>query len=722
MKFNDSFEAMCIEKAKRASYKTILLTILEVFMMKKKLIYAAVVFLMAGIQVAQANVISWAYANGKPIPADGFAGVEAVTNWNLTGNAGSANLLDNTAASTGVSLALAGGFGAWGIGGATSPEANGTYNKALFDGYYNSLGSTLTLSGISYARYNIIAYISSDGDGRTGTVSNGSTTFSFSTNARSMVDNDPSMTLIQTIDTGLGHPSANYAVFSNLMGANQTLTIANASDGMGFAGIQIVEDVSNMQYNSPANGATNIPIARTSPANDLVFTISGASITKVDVQFCLENDPNLTSKPAYKIVANLPVAQGQQYTVNLESLTADLSNDKTYYWKVIGYEPNETGFVAVPGPVSSFKTAPATALISAVSPAYSAVDAGQNVVLSVVGVSVSSYQWYKIGTVAPLVNGPDYTGVTTNTLTILDTRIGDEGDYYCIGSNSLPSSASNRDTGPGRVLTKRLTSNYPFEVMNVVDGNNVTPDVVGGFNMTVTQEAPSAGLPVLEADVAGAVLGTNSLKFDNLDNATDPNGQYALIANDVAKYEDITIALWVKYNGGNNWQRIYDFGKDTTSYMFLTPHADGAGLRFAITTGSGEQLLNAAALTEGEWTHVAVTIGGDTGRLYVNGKLVDTNTGMTLNPIAVIQTNNLVGKSQWNDAELNGLIDDLKIYDYARSTVEIAKDYLAVRGEYVCNMELTVLPYDYDGNCRIDLGDFAIFAATWLESNRITLP
>jgi hypothetical protein len=143
----------------------------------------------------------------------------------------------------------------------------------------------------------------------------------------------------------------------------------------------------------------------------------------------------------------------------------------------------------------------------------------------------------------------------------------------------------------------------------------------------------------------------------------------------------------------------------------------------ALPICTGEQQVNAPALTVGAWTHVAVTIKGDTGRLYVNGELVNTNTSMTFNPIAVTQTNNLVGKSQFvNDVELNGLIDDLKIYNYARTSTEIGKDYLAVKGGWVCNKELTALPYDYDGNCKVDLGDFAIFAATWLESNRITFP
>jgi hypothetical protein len=154
-----------------------------------------------------------------------------------------------------------------------------------------------------------------------------------------------------------------------------------------------------------------------------------------------------------------------------------------------------------------------------------------------------------------LANGADYTGVTTDTLTILDVQSSDEGDYYCVVSNALPSSASNRDTGPGRVMTKRLTSHYPFEVMNVVEGSDVTPDIVGGFDMTMTNEAASAGLPVLaDANQVAVSLG-KYLKFDNIDHVTDPNGQFARIANDVAKYEDITIGLWVKYSGGVVWQR-----------------------------------------------------------------------------------------------------------------------------------------------------------------------
>lgn len=203
----------------------------------KKTILLAALLTSASLAANAQNIISWSYANGLAV--SGTAGVVPVNNWNLTQEPGSADLLNNLGASTGTTLALAGGFGAWGIGGATQ-DPDGTYNSAIFSGYYNSLGSTLTLGSIPFSTYDIYVYISSDGDGRTGNVSDGTTTFSFSTDARAKVDAHGNFAFALTTDTGAGHPSANYALYSGLTGGSQTFTIANASDGMGFAGIQIV--------------------------------------------------------------------------------------------------------------------------------------------------------------------------------------------------------------------------------------------------------------------------------------------------------------------------------------------------------------------------------------------------------------------------------------------------------------------------------------------------
>jgi hypothetical protein len=139
---------------------------------------------------------------------------------------------------------------------------------------------------------------------------------------------------------------------------------------------------------------------------------------------------------------------------------------------------------------------------------------------------------------------------------------------------------------------------------------------------------------------------------------------------------NFTISAWIKPATLSNWQRVFDFGTGTTAYMFLTTD-NGTAPRFAITTaGNGsEQQLNATnALTTGTWQHIAVTLSGTTGTLYVGGTSVATNASMTLNPSSLGSTNlNYIGESQWSgDPYFNGQIDDFRVYNRALSAAEIS--------------------------------------------------
>jgi len=193
----------------------------------------------AAVTVHAQGIMSWKFNNGAAIPENGtsFAGVDNAAYWNSSQTEGVANLLANDGSSSGVALTFTDAYGAWGIGGASAPDGNGLYNNAIFDGYGNGGQDTLGLSGISFSQYNVIVYFSSDTDGRTGTVSDGTTTYDFSTIMRNQVDNDPNVTFIQTTDTTGANPGANYAVFTGLSGSSQTFTMT--IPGGGIAGMQI---------------------------------------------------------------------------------------------------------------------------------------------------------------------------------------------------------------------------------------------------------------------------------------------------------------------------------------------------------------------------------------------------------------------------------------------------------------------------------------------------
>src|SRR5204863_4249254 len=99
---------------------------------------------------------------------------------------------------------------------------------------------------------------------------------------------------------------------------------------------------------------------------------------------------------------------------------------------------------------------------------------------------------------------------------------------------------------------------------------------------------------------------------------------------------DFTISVWVNPTENRTWSRVFDLGTGTTRNMFLTLAANGTNVRFAITTsgGGGEQQINrpAGLLPLDTWTHLAVTVAGTTGTLYVNGTAAGTNPNITLHP------------------------------------------------------------------------------------------
>lgn len=139
-----------------------------------------------------------------------------------------------------------------------------------------------------------------------------------------------------------------------------------------------------------------------------------------------------------------------------------------------------------------------------------------------------------------------------------------------------------------------------------------------------------------------------------------------------------TFTAWVRPSHDANWTRIFDFGNDNTRYLYLAARNGNGVPRFAITTnGPGaEQGINGTApLPLNEWSHIAVTIAGTTGTLYVNGVQVGTNTTMSLNPAALgALAHHWLGRSHFGgDPVFAGAFDEVNLFSRALNAEEITQ-------------------------------------------------
>lgn len=142
-----------------------------------------------------------------------------------------------------------------------------------------------------------------------------------------------------------------------------------------------------------------------------------------------------------------------------------------------------------------------------------------------------------------------------------------------------------------------------------------------------------------------------------------------------------TFSGWVLWRGGGAAQRIFDFGRSSQDFFYLSPYDSEGNMQCGITTQDSNylQTIEAPALPVNVWTYVAVAMNGREGILYTNGQAVAVNNSVNLLPSDVGATANYFGKSQFSTAPyFNGELSSVKINSQMLSLGQIMTPSLAI--------------------------------------------
>jgi hypothetical protein len=217
-----------------------------------------------------------------------------------------------------------------------------------------------------------------------------------------------------------------------------------------------------------------------------------------------------------------------------------------------------------------------------------------------------------------------------------------------------------------------LTHRYDFEGSGTVVSDRVGVahgTLVGGATLS---SAAGRGVVVLNGGATGSYV--------NL-----PNGVASSLTN-------ATFEAWLTWEGGDAWQRVFDFGDSTSatpednpalgkSYLFVTPMAAGGSMRAVYSLDGGaaaaETRVDAAGSLPTSLAQVVLVVNaaGDQLLLYQDGQKVGEQ------PFAgalagINDVNCWLGRSQYDaDAELSGIFHDFRIYDAALTAAQIAASF-----------------------------------------------
>lgn len=201
------------------------------------------------------------------------------------------------------------------------------------------------------------------------------------------------------------------------------------------------------------------------------------------------------------------------------------------------------------------------------------------------------------------------------------------------------------------------------------------------------------------SDVVGGLDGTNNgLEFEEDDERGpvaefDGENAYANLPSFLYGLDEVTIAVWYRMDEVRPWSRIYSFGHGDQSepkdVMMVIP-VNGAGgdvdgfYRFTLSDPDGPWYdidldPETVPINVGEWHYSTVVLKADSIILYHDDYQIFAEGGFVRHFGTLDDSENALGKSFWPDQLFKGAMSDLRVYNSALSSGEVAELYATTK-------------------------------------------
>lgn len=226
------------------------------------------------------RVISWNLDDWSTINPTDLAGLAPAINWVDTYlNSITTSLPDNTGTATTLNLSWS-SFNTYHVqGNHAGYDANGTANRELLNGFLNAgpaawgpsvTNTSVTLTNIPYAQYDVIVYFNSDASGRHASIDNGTTAYYFST-VGSPSRSGANALFLPTTQTNSGiFPTADFAFFSGMTSSSAVFTEKPKSGNdqwLGIAGFQVIQSSNTYVVYGPSPATQIVPVGQPASFN-----------------------------------------------------------------------------------------------------------------------------------------------------------------------------------------------------------------------------------------------------------------------------------------------------------------------------------------------------------------------------------------------------------------------------------------------------------------------